>query len=191
MKNQGLIIGVVIIVILVGGFFLFNNSSSTVGSQQNSNLPSRTQPAQTPEWQNFELTDVNSGETFTISQFSDKPVLLESFAVWCPTCTRQQQIIKSLHDEIGESVVSISIDADPNEDASRVIKHTQDNGFNWRYAISPSDLTQLLISEFGTGIINAPSAPMVLICPDGSFEKLDSGVKKVQELKEAVASCNS
>lgn len=44
-----------------------------------------------------ELTDVNTGETFTPLDFTGNPVLLESFAVWCPVCLSQQRHIGSLH----------------------------------------------------------------------------------------------
>lgn len=141
-------------------------------------------------WKNFELEDVNSGEKFRISDFSGTPVLLESFAVWCPTCTKQQNEIKALHDEIGDEFISISIDPDPNEDAEKVVKHTEKHGFDWRYAISPSELTIALKDEFGLKIVNAPSVPVVLICGDGSFRLLSSSrVKKVDELKTEIATC--
>ncbi|MFB6351225.1 MAG: SDR family NAD(P)-dependent oxidoreductase, partial [Bradymonadaceae bacterium] len=38
-------------------------------------------------WRTVDLTDVRTGEAFTISQFEGRPVLLEFFAVWCPKCT--------------------------------------------------------------------------------------------------------
>lgn len=197
-SNKRLIIGVVVIIILiVGAIFIFSDRGSTNSQNGNSNnlppISQRTQidPSNPPVWMTIELNDVNSGETFTFQEFQGKPVLLESFAVWCPTCTRQQQESKKFHDEVGDSVISISIDTDPNEDEERVRTHSQDNGFNWRYAVSPVSMTQSLIDEFGVRIINAPSVPMVLICEDGSFEILDSGVKKVPELKEAIASCSN
>ena len=71
----------------------------------------------TINWQDIELKDINSQETFTIGEFK-KPVLIESFAVWCPTCTEQQKEMKKLH-ELREDVVSISLDTDPNEDAEK------------------------------------------------------------------------
>jgi thiol-disulfide isomerase/thioredoxin len=95
------------------------------------------------------LSEVTSGETFSISSLSDKPVLLESFAVWCPTCTKQQREILEFHEEVGESVVSVSLDTEPNEDESVVREHASDNGFTWRYTVSPADVTQSLISDFG------------------------------------------
>lgn len=79
----------------------------------------------------IELKDIATSKNFRISDFSDKPVLLESFAVWCPTCTAQQKVTKKFHEEVGDSVISISLDTDPNEDESRVLEHIEKNGFNW------------------------------------------------------------
>ena len=138
---------------------------------------------------NTQLKDINSQKIFTINDFKGKPVLLESFAVWCPVCTKQQQKIKELHEDIGDSVVSISLDTDPNEDEEKIKEHLQRNGFDWYYEVSPADLTKELISEFGIDIINAPQAPIILICPDQTTKLLERGVKSVSELKEAISSC--
>lgn len=138
----------------------------------------------------IELTDVLTGETFKISDFAGTPILFESFAVWCPTCRKQQEKIKELHEEIGDEVISISLDTDPNEDAQQVIDHANRYEFDWRFAVSPTLFTQKLIDEFGVSVINAPSAPVVLICPDQSKARLlKRGVKSPSELKEAIASC--
>jgi len=191
-SNKGVIITVIILAALIAvvGFAFSRDNTETQQAGSSDNLPSDGQASTTSEiWMNFELTNVNTGETFTISELNDKPILLESFAVWCPTCTKQQNEIKKLHEEVGDSFVSISIDTDPNEDEARILQHTQSNGFNWHYAVAPSDLTRSLIDEFGVGIINAPSAPVILICEDGSFRQLGSGVKKVPELQEAIATC--
>ena len=135
-------------------------------------------------WVDTELTDVQSGETFHISDFKGQKILLESFAVWCPTCTQQQKEIKKLHQELGDTFVSISLDTDPNEDVTIIQEHIDRNGFDWHYAISPRELTQSLIDEFGIGVVNAPSAPVVLICEDQSTHYLGRGLKLVDELKE-------
>ncbi|MBI2105831.1 redoxin domain-containing protein [Candidatus Woesearchaeota archaeon] len=136
-----------------------------------------------------QLKDVNSQKFFSLNDFKGKPVLVESFAVWCPVCTKQQQEIKKLHDDVGGEVISVSLDTDPNEDEEKVKEHLKANGFNWYYAVSPSDLTKELIEQFSTAIINAPQAPVMLICPDQSAEILRRGVKSASELKEAISSC--
>lgn len=134
------------------------------------------------EWQEVELEDVSSDETFTISEL-EKPVLVETFAVWCPTCTRQQQEIKKLHRD--SDVDSVSLNVDSNEDEEQIRRHKQENGFTWRYAVSPTGLTRALVQEYGASIANPPSAPAVLVCKNGT-RKLQNGVKPVSKLKEEV-----
>lgn len=134
-----------------------------------------------------ELTDVATGERFRISDFKGKTILLESFAVWCPTCLAQQKEMGKMRAEDGEDVVHISLDTDPNEDADKVREHVERNGLDWYFAVSPVELTEALIDEFGLDFVNAPRAPVVLICEDGSSRFLRSGVKPVDELEAEVA----
>ncbi len=134
-------------------------------------------------WADIKLKNVNTGKNFTISDFEGKPVLIETFAVWCPTCTKQQKEIKRLHEELGDSFVSISLDVDPNESGKLVKKHASKNGFGWYYAVAPPELTKLLIKQFGTAIVNAPSAPVIIICEDHEARLLKRGVKSSEQLK--------
>ena len=182
MTNKKTYIGITLVAVVLIGFYFLNSGGFGNGSMVESQIAG--------EWINMELKDVATGETFTIKELSDsgKPVLLESFAVWCPTCTRQQKETKKFHEEFGDSVISISIDTDPNEDESRVREHVERNGFTWFYAISPVELTRSLIDQFGVGIVNAPSVPMILVCPEnGRVRMLDSGIKSVNELTEEVS----
>jgi cytochrome oxidase Cu insertion factor (SCO1/SenC/PrrC family) len=143
-------------------------------------------------WLALELTDVRTGESFTLAEFAGTPVLLESFAVWCPICTNQQKQVRALHEQVGDEVVSIALNTDPNEDDERVAAHLERHGFDWRYAVAPVELILALKEEFGVGILNAPSAPMVLICPDQSVrEMLRRGVKRANFLQEQVAACET
>ncbi len=184
--KKGIIIGsMIIFVVIVTAIFIFPRENT--GAFTNP----ETINAKETEWWNAELKNVNNGEIFSISDFEGKPILVESFAIWCPVCTKQQREIKKLDAELGDSVVSISLDTDPNEDEDRLLEHTTQNGFDWYYAVSPSDMTRALINDFGVEIVNAPSVPVVLICEDGSARKLDSGLKNVAELKAELATCGS
>jgi len=188
-----IVIGVVAVIFLVGIFVFFGGDKETSrsgsgGSQANVGSSGSSVSGESPAWMDFELKDIRTGESFKISDFAGKPILLESFAVWCPTCTKQQRDIKELHEEVGDDVISISLDTDPEEDEARVLAHIQSNGFEWYYAISPIELTQSLIDEFGNSIVSAPSVPMILICEDGSFRKLGGfGSRDVDKLKEEIA----
>ena len=138
-------------------------------------------------WKEAALTDVRTGETFKISDFIGKKVILESMAVWCPVCTQQQKNIQKLHEDVGDAVVSISVDTDPNEDVQLLKDHVQANGFTWPFAVSPVEVTRALIEEFGVIVVNAPSAPIILICEDQSTRLMESGLKSVAELQEELA----
>lgn len=149
------------------------------GSTQN---PGTTGTVNSSAWQEVELQDVNSGEPFTVSEL-EKPLLVETFAVWCPTCTNQQNEIKKLKED--SNVTSVSLDVDPNEDGQQISQHTEENGFDWRYAISPPELTRMLIQEYGSSIANPPSAPVVLVCENGS-RRLSNGVKTASTLQQEI-----
>lgn len=135
----------------------------------------------------IELRDVASGESFPIGGFAGWPVLVESFAVWCPTCTVQQREIGRLAQREGEAIVHISLDTDPNEDEVRIEEHLARNGFDWYYAVSPIELTQVLIDDFGLTVVNALGAPIVLACPDQSARLLRTGVRTADDLLAEVA----
>lgn len=141
-----------------------------------------TSPVSTPAWMEIELTDVRTGQKFRISDFKGKPVLLESFAVWCPTCLAQQQEIANLFYSEGEDIIHISLDTDPNEDENAVRVHLESNSLFWLFAVAPIELTRALIDEFGLQIVNAPGAPVVLICADQSTRLLGQGVKSAEKL---------
>ncbi len=136
----------------------------------------------TPAWMEIELTDVATGETFKISDFKGKPILLESFAVWCPTCLAQQKEVKKVKQIEGENIIHISLDTDPNEDEDKIREHISRNELDWYFAVSPVELTQALIDEFGLSFVSAPRAPVVLICEEQSTRFLRSGVKSAEEL---------
>lgn len=133
-------------------------------------------------WLEVDLTDVRTGEIFRLSDFRGKPVLLESFAVWCPTCLKQQKEIQKLETSKGDEIIHVALDTDPNEDIGKVLKHINDNNFNWYYAIPPIEMTRELTKVFGLSFVNAPSAPVVLICSDQSHRFLKKGVKKYDKL---------
>jgi thiol-disulfide isomerase/thioredoxin len=136
----------------------------------------------------IELKDLNTNQTYKLADFEDKIVLIESFAVWCPTCTSQQKEIKKLH-ELNKQVISISLDTDQNEEESLILEHTKKNGFNWIYSISPEELTSYFISNYGISFVSAPSVPILLKCQNKEPIKLKNGFKSVEYLIEQISIC--
>ncbi len=135
-------------------------------------------------WQNEVLIDVNTQSDFRISDFAGKVVLLETMAMWCTTCKRQQQEVVALHQTLGErdDLVSVVLDVDPNEDSKSLAQYSIDNGFNWIYAVSTSEVSKGLASTFGNQFLNPSSAPMLIIDKDGVAHPLAFGVKSANDL---------
>jgi hypothetical protein len=137
-------------------------------------------------WRTSELTNVLTDETFTIGAL-EPPVLVETFAVWCPTCTRQQREVGALLDR-REDVTAVSLNVDPNEDARKVREHAESEGFDWPAAVAPPEVTTSLKNAFGTTVLNPPSAPIVRVC-GGSATLLGTGVKSADELADSIEDC--
>ena len=135
-------------------------------------------------WRTTELTDVRSGETFAVDGF-EQPVILQSFAVWCPKCERQSDALS----DVDDSVTVVGLNTDPNEDAGKVRQHAEDNGFDWRFAVAPTEMTESLVDEFGTTVTNAPSTPVIVACQGGGSTFMSGGINPPEEILDAASEC--
>lgn len=174
----------------VGGGGAGRTDPSPTASPSPAATPTASPTEGPSAWRETSLTDVRSGESFTIAGFEGRPVLIEFFAVWCPICTRQQVQLRGAVDAV-DDLVAISLNTDPNESAEQVRDHLSSyEGFDWRYAVAPPEMVRAFIDDFGSVIANPPSAPVVRVCPDGSASLLESqGVKSTDTLVAALDRC--
>lgn len=141
------------------------------------------------DWRDISLTTVRGDESFTVGGLaSEGPVLVETFAVWCSNCLRQQKTMIDFH-EANPDVTTVAVDIDPNEDAKKVRDHADKHGFDWRYAVAPSEWTKSVTSEFGSSMANAPSVPMLRVCGPDDVKRLKDGQKSVEFLESALEEC--
>ncbi|MEW5960234.1 MAG: hypothetical protein AB1801_21120 [Chloroflexota bacterium] len=142
-----------------------------------------------PAWFEAELTNVNTGETFTIADFQNKVVLIETMAVWCSNCLRQQREVQALHDLLGDRphLVSVALDIDPNETHDTLKAHTDKNGFDWVYAVAPAEVARDIGQLYGGQFLNPPATPMLIIDRHSQAHPLPFGHKTAQALQEALA----
>jgi peroxiredoxin len=144
---------------------------------------------ETPAWFHIPLTDIHTGDSFTITDLKGQVVLVETMAIWCSNCLRQQQEVKSLHALFGErdDLVSVAINIDPNEQEAALKSYTMRHGFDWVYTVAPAELSRELSQLYGHQILNPPSAPMFIIDRKGEVHLLPSGIKSAAELQRALA----
>ena len=141
---------------------------------------------ESPAWYSAALTNVNTGEAFTINDFKGKVVLVETMAIWCPKCKSQQNEVKALKAQLGERAdfVSVGLDIDPNENPDMLREYTQGNGFDWFYAVPAAEVAREIAALYGDQFLNPPSTPMLIIDRKGTAHPLPFGVKSADELLE-------
>ena len=139
----------------------------------------------TPDFLDASLTNISTGETFKISDFAGKVVLVENLAMWCPTCLKQQEQVKLLHEQLGEDsgLVSIGFDVDQNEMAEDLKKYVEGNGFDWYYAIPSLEIVREIANLYGANFLNPPLTPVFIIDRHGVVHPMNMGLKSAEDLK--------
>jgi thiol-disulfide isomerase/thioredoxin len=154
-------------------------------------------PETTPEpavaldqpWATAELVDVATGEGFTIAELvaAGRPVVLETMAIWCSNCLAQQRRIEEALERTGpESVAYVVLTVDPAEDAAKLARYREQNGFDGMYAVADRATSRALAAEFGDQVLNPPATPVVLISPSGRVTLTGYGPKSVDEIAALV-----
>lgn len=162
--------------------------SEDMGEPDEMEAKSEDDRMETPTWFSAELTDVRTGETFAIQDYKGKVVLVENMAIWCSNCLRQQKQVKELKALLGErdDFLSLGLDIDPNEDGDSLKSYTEQNGFDWAYAVAPAEVAREISNLYGAQYLNPPSTPMFIIDRSGQVHLLPFGLKDAQSLLEAL-----
>lgn len=121
------------------------------------------------------LTDVRTGESFTLGELAAEsgPVLLEPMAVWCTSCRAQQHEVVRAH--ASGDFSSVSLDVDLSESPEQLASFADQEGFDWHFAMADADLYRLLQERFGVAATNPPSTPLIVVEEDGTVRPLEFG----------------
>ena len=143
---------------------------------------------ESPNWFSASLTDARTSDVFSINDFQGKVVLVETMAIWCSNCLKQQGQVKALHEQLGarDDFVSIGLDIDPNENTAALKTYVEDKGFDWLYAVPSKDVSREIASLYGDQFLNPPSTPIVVIDRHGEAHPLPFGIKSSDDLMKAI-----
>lgn len=139
-----------------------------------------------PDWQNVALTNVATGETFTLGGFTDKVVFVEPMATWCSNCRAQLKNVNAAIPEAGENAVFVALSVEGNLADEKLAAYAEKEGFNLIFAVATPELLQGLVDDFGRSITSPPSTPHFIIRPDGSFSDLVTGREAPEAILEQV-----
>lgn len=132
------------------------------------------------------LVDVRTGEEISIGALAaTRPVLLETMAIWCTNCRQQQSNVVAAHNQA--DFHSISLDVDPGEQQDDLAAYSEQQGFDWHFAMADADLLAQLRERFGTAVAVPPGMPKILFRTDGSVEMIGLGeLWTAQQIADAV-----
>ncbi len=141
-------------------------------------------PVPAAGWRTATLTDVRSGDAFTIESLAGKLVAIEPMAVWCSNCRIQQrEAVTALQAVASDDLVYIGLDVDPNEDPAVLAAYADEQGFPWAFSVASVELARSLAEEFGDQVLSPPSTPLILIGPDGTVIESHVGIRRADELE--------
>jgi thiol-disulfide isomerase/thioredoxin len=138
-----------------------------------------------PAWATIPLTDVRTGETFTLAGAGDRVVFVEPMAVWCSSCRQQQETAKQAIAGLDQSRVTwVALDVDPNETPEMLARFADENAFPFTYAVAGVDLSRALADAFGAQVLSPPSTPVIVIGTDGTVTLTEFGHKSQDRILE-------
>lgn len=178
----------IISTLLVSGCVRTQTNISNTSEPSPTIVPTIAIETATPEWFDMELTDVQTGQIFTMNDYAGKVVLLETMAIWCPNCIVQANEVRNLHELLGnpEDLISVTLDVDINEDEASLKEYAAGYGFDWHFAVAPLLVARALGNLYTAQYLNAPLSPMLIIDRDGSVHHLEYGLKDAETLQKIV-----
>jgi peroxiredoxin len=137
-----------------------------------------------PAWISYKLTDVRSNKPFTLGDFKGKTTYVGLFTIGCANCRTQLNNLKAAIGKLGADkygYVGLSVESSlKNEDLA---KFANDAGFNWQFAVVPSELLAMWSLSFGRAAVEPTNAVYFVIYPDETISKLYAGdVQSVDDL---------
>ncbi len=161
------------------------------GSQQE-NHEDMAIPVETSEvvyepgaWMNMTLTDSRTGNTFKLSDYNGKVVLLEMMDPGCPVCSVQVKELVATLEGVSDNVIVVSVDAGYKGTEAQVY-WADKYGATWTLAQLTKEFGQSLMADFGGKIIYVGETPIIVIDPSGTAHVTDPGIKKSAALVELV-----
>lgn len=133
------------------------------------------------------ITDAVTGEKTSITELSaqGRPVIIHTFAVWCPACSMQLRETAKLVKNNPNAYTVLGIDIDPRENTEMVKRHVEKNSFVGMYVAAPPEMTRDMMKTLGNQIV--ASLPQTIVVCNKSITYIGDGVFPETKLKTIMA----
>ncbi|MBI2623477.1 MAG: TlpA family protein disulfide reductase [Candidatus Liptonbacteria bacterium] len=174
MKTPIIIISVVVLV--VAGWLLISNTGQHQNMNSNGNIPGES--VRFERAPDFALQDYN-GKTVRLADFSGKPMVINSWAAWCPFCRKELVDFATVQKELGDRVAIIAVDRAESRETAK--KYTDELGVtnDLIFLLDPSDSFYQSIGGF-----SMPET--IFVDKNGNIVERKRGPMDVQEIREKV-----
>ena len=161
------IFGCLLIIISAGCISIDTGVNSGPAVKPSMDMPESTQSHLFTRM-DIPMTDLIRGRSLTLKDLilEKKPVIIHTFAVWCPACSAQlRETTRLTYDYPGRYTV-LAIDIDPREEESLIKNHILTNGFNGIVVRAPEQISRDLLQNLGNGI--SLTLPQTIILCNGT-----------------------
>lgn len=142
-----------------------------------------TMKSERPAWQQLALTNVDTGEMFTLADFAGKTIFVEPMATWCSNCRRQLTNVRDAKQQLlSDDVVFVALSVETNLENADLAIYADQAGFDWLFAVATPELLRQLADTFGQSITNPPATPHFIIRADGSSTELITGIESSSQI---------
>lgn len=186
MKTTFIAAGVIIAAIILGAVFLLPRGGSPNPALPDAGTPQPTPSDQTTSSSSSDLDRLSKislsdydGDELTLGDFRGKPLVVNSWATWCPFCRQELPDFARLQEEFGDSIAVIAIDR--QEPLTAAKGYTDEFGISEKmiFLLDPSDSFYRSIGGF-----SMPET--IFIDSDGLIAFHKRGPLTLDEMKDAV-----
>lgn len=144
-KRKVIILIAAVIAVIAVGILIFPNRSNQ--NDQTSPADTNTPQAGADQVFNLTFTDYN-GNKIALADFRGKPIIVNTWATWCPFCVKELKDFAALQEESGEDVTVIAVDR--SESLGQAKQYTDDLGVSGKltFLLDPGDSFYRTIGGF-------------------------------------------
>lgn len=178
MKKTYLLTIIAVAVVVIGWLAISRTGRGPNTSSTGSTATPTGQEVQSKKAPNFGLQDYN-GEMVSLADFASKPLVINSWAAWCPFCRKELVDFAVAQKEFGDKVVIIAIDR--QEPLSTAKKYSDELGVtsDLIFLLDPSDSFYQSIGGF-----SMPET--ILVDKNGNIVDHKRGPMDINEIRERI-----
>jgi thiol-disulfide isomerase/thioredoxin len=137
------------------------------------------------EWMNTEMTDVITGDIFTLRQLADeKPVAVHLIATWCPACNTQFEESTKFLENYPEKASVVLIGIDSRETPALIAGHASNRGYAGIFTTAEAPVIQGFIDLFGPEAVM--SIPQTIIIHGDDLAYLGPGAIRSADIASRI-----